>query len=159
MRRSFTFFANITQDGTFALQLKDIRIPEDRYYTHFAKGSGPGGQAVNTGRNKAIVHLTGCVQDSPLRGISQEIWENFLVENSHRVTNQKELIFTSHQHRSLYENVNECLRKIQKLLRDASYVSPPKEPVVYNPKTREKKKFKAWLYGSKNKQRIMRTLQ
>uniref|UniRef100_A0A7S4UBB3 Uncharacterized protein n=1 Tax=Paramoeba aestuarina TaxID=180227 RepID=A0A7S4UBB3_9EUKA len=102
------------------------------------------------------MHLIGCVNKSPITGISQEIWDTFLLDNKHRITHSNELIFTSHTHRSLSKNIRECIRKIQKLLHEASYVPPVKEPIVHDHKRRDKIKFNAWLYGSKNQRRIMK---
>ena len=144
--------------GSYTLQPREVTVPEDRYYVTSAKGSGPGGQAVNTSQNKAILRLTGCVDSAPLAGLSQETWESFLRENHQHITKQSEMIFMSHQHRSLHENIQECIRKIQRLVHEASFQEAPKAPVVPDFRRRERLKFKCKLKGSKNQRRIMKGL-
>lgn len=105
---------------------REVIIPTSVYTVTAMRGSGPGGQGVNRSSNKAEVRMA-INRNQPLPGIEEDVWENFLSQQGKHINRDNELIVTSHEHRSLQANINECLDKIRKMVVDASdiYIPPP----------------------------------
>lgn len=123
-------------------------LPSSCYTTIASLGSGPGGQAVQKNKNKIElrVDLEKLLQechdvDHATIQVLQEQKKNFITSDG------TTLIIRSHEHRSAAENVEECKRRAQQWIHEASWEQPPVEdismlgtPLKDKPKFVEKKK-------------------
>jgi ribosome-associated protein len=110
--------------------LEDATPPDSVIEWRVARGSGPGGQAVNSGSNKAElrVNLQSWRNMDPLV-MCDETHAKLLEQNGKSTAqNGTLLIVTSHKHRSLDKNKEECIAVVRQMVRQASYVPPAAAP-------------------------------
>lgn len=113
--------------------LDDARPPEEVIEWRSARGSGPGGQGVNSSQNKAElrVNLQKWNMIDPVI-FDLETFEKMKSDfgKKYMTATGDILIISSHLHRSLEKNKEECLATVKKMVRDASYVAPALNPVM-----------------------------
>jgi protein subunit release factor B len=114
------------QPGTHRLP-RNYPIPESAYTVISSRGSGPGGQGANSSSNKATVHIDLVKLAEQCPELDDDIFEALKRHAGARVTGQDILILSSHEQRSLRQNVNSCVRVLQDMLHAASYVPVPQE--------------------------------
>lgn len=131
-------------------------IPSCCYSVRYCRGSGPGGQAVNSSSNKAEVRidLQALLQYLP-DAVDTSTLERLKEKQSRRIASGSTLVVSSHEHRSAADNVRACLDKAQSMLHEASFVPPP-PPVqpVLSECTRRKAILRRRKEGYLQKQRL-----
>lgn len=93
-----------------------FEIPERELVFSFARSSGPGGQNVNKTETKATLRWD--VSRSP--SIPADVRARFLREFATRITTDGELVISSQRHRDRLRNVDDCLEKLQSMLRQVA---------------------------------------
>jgi len=112
--------------GSYRLP-RDYPLPEQCLVWTYSKGSGPGGQAVNTSANKATLKVPIDRIAAYCTDIEMDILDNLREEAKTYLTDNDEIIVYSHEHRSLERNKRTCLKQVSDLLYAASYVPIPEE--------------------------------
>ncbi|KAJ7593727.1 RF-1 domain-containing protein [Mycena floridula] len=108
-------------------------IPKTHVELSFSRSSGPGGQNVNKVNTKATIR---CSLDSEWI----PAWaRHALKKSSFYVASSKTIMFTSSQHRSQAQNIEDCLEKLHALVLSTSSES------IRNETPEEKKKHVANL--------------
>ncbi len=95
-------------------------IPVDEFYFTYSRSGGPGGQNVNKVNSKATLRWQ--AQGSP--SLSPERWEGLQARFRRRLTEQGELVVSSHRFRDAGRNAWDCLEKLRKIL--LAIAVPPK---------------------------------
>ena len=136
----------------------DIVIPPTHYTVTGVRGSGPGGQGVNRSSNKAEVRMV--LSNMSLPNIDDDVWVKFREMHHKHITVDDVLVMTSHQHRSLQSNVDECVNKIREMVAAASFVAPPVVAINMEMPSWKKDQLvqKQRQKGTKNKSSIMKSL-
>ena len=91
-------------------------IPDSEFAWSFVRSGGPGGQNVNKVASKAVLrwHVTA----SP--SLPAEVKERLLAQLHRRITGEGELIISSQRFRDQDRNRQDCLDKLQELVRLAA---------------------------------------
>jgi len=97
-----------------------IHIPETEFQWSFVRSSGPGGQNVNKVASKAVLRWD--VVRTP--SLPPDVKERLQSQQQRRITIGGELIFTSQRYRDQERNRQDCLEKLQEMVRQAAI--PPK---------------------------------
>lgn len=97
-----------------------LTIPENEFEFSYARSGGPGGQNVNKVNSKAILRWS--VELSP--SLSEDLRLRLKAKYSSRLTEDGSLIIVSQRYRDQKMNVDDCLEKLQAILRAA--LNPPK---------------------------------
>lgn len=90
-----------------------IKIPSSEFVFDYALASGPGGQNVAKVRTKAVLHWP--VATSP--SIPDDLRERFLKRYANRVNDEGSVVITGDRFRRQLENREDCLNRLEKLLR------------------------------------------
>ncbi len=91
-------------------------IPLDRLTISYARSGGPGGQNVNKVETKVEIRFV--VRDADW--IPDAARLRLLQDQRTRITSGGELVVTSSRHRTRSQNLDECVAKIEDMLRHAS---------------------------------------
>ena len=110
------------QGGYYRTHPGAMVVTESMYETRAVRGSGPGGQGCQSSSNKIELRL----KLDELRNIlDEETFESLLVNEDGCITSdQKELVVSSHEHRSGAQNKQACLDRVEVMLKRASWVAP-----------------------------------
>ena len=95
-----------------------IKIPDSEYQFTFSRSSGAGGQNINKVNSKAT--LTWPMDQS--LAISDAIKLRFKAKFTRFVTNEGIVVITSQEHRNQKDNIDECLKKLYSMLKEAQIV-------------------------------------
>lgn len=98
-----------------------MRLPLDEIEFTFVRGTGPGGQNVNKVSSKARLRWN--VAQS--QWLSPPVKHRFLRLFENRITNEGDLILASDVHRDQGRNREECLERLERMIREAA--TPPKK--------------------------------
>ncbi|MBM4335965.1 MAG: aminoacyl-tRNA hydrolase [Deltaproteobacteria bacterium] len=93
-----------------------FEIPERELVFSFARSSGPGGQNVNKTETKATLRWD--VSRSP--SIPADVRARFVRTFATRITTDGELVISSQRHRDRLRNIDDCLEKLQSMLRQVA---------------------------------------
>jgi protein subunit release factor B len=96
-----------------------------------ARGSGPGGQGVNSSSNKAELRVDLKKLQMLSDAVDGETLDRLRVAEAARVTTGDVLIYTSHEHRSALKNQEACAARARRALHAASYVAPVAAPIDF----------------------------
>lgn len=99
-------------------------IPERELVFSFARSSGPGGQNVNKTETKATLRWN----VSRSRSIPADVRARFAIEFATRITADGELLISSQRHRDRLRNVDDCLEKLQSMLRQVENPRAKRRP-------------------------------
>lgn len=143
----------IHEPGTYRLPA-DFVIPEKAYTVVATRGSGPGGQGVNSSSNKAElrVSIQGLLEHC--EGMDLDTIDALREQAASRINKDDILVISSHESRSLNTNIKACLKIAHDIIYKASYVpipdvpTPPPKPVMH-----EKRVRKQQITSVKRKQR------
>jgi ribosome-associated protein len=99
-------------------------IPEDELSWTYVRSGGPGGQNVNKVASKAVLrwHLDA----SP--SVPEEVKARLRTLQRRRITGEGELVLSSQRFRDQDRNRQDCLEKLQEMLREASHVPKTRRP-------------------------------
>lgn len=101
-----------------------FEIPERELVFSFARSSGPGGQNVNKTETKATLRWD--VSRSP--SIPADVRARFVRSFATRITTDGELVISSQRHRDRLRNVDDCLEKLQSMLRQVAKPRAKRRP-------------------------------
>lgn len=107
------------------LEINDsVRIPDSEFQWSFVRAGGPGGQNVNKVASKAVLrwHLAG----SP--SVPADIKRRLLTQQRGRITSEGELVLNSQRFRDQERNRQDCLDKLQEMVRQAAKPPVPRRP-------------------------------
>ena len=99
-------------------------IPERELVFTFARSSGPGGQNVNKTETKATLRWD--VSRSP--SIPADVRARFVRTFATRITTDGELVISSQRHRDRLRNIDDCLEKLQSMLRQVAKPRAKRRP-------------------------------
>jgi ribosome-associated protein len=111
-----------------------ITISRDEINFTFARSPGPGGQNVNKVNSKAILRWDVTRSAS----LSEVVRRRFLEMWRSRITKGGELVIHSHRHRDQKKNADDCLKRLQAMVRAAAVV--PKSRKATRPTYAAKKR-------------------
>ena len=126
------------QPGTYSLP-RDFEFPQSVYTVTGTRGSGPGGQGVNSSSNKAELRLDVGLLTANCSEIPLEVIDRLREHAGSRLTKDDVIVVTSHEHRSLTQNTKVCFKQLQDMLYAASYTPEKNEPVAPKPLHPEKR--------------------
>lgn len=101
-----------------------FEIPERELIFSFARSSGPGGQNVNKTETKATLRWD--VSRSP--SIPADVRARFVRTFATRITTDGELVISSQRHRDRLRNIDDCLEKLQSMLRQVAKPRAKRRP-------------------------------
>lgn len=128
-----------------------IRIPLAELEFSYARSSGPGGQNVNKVSSKAILRWN--LERSP--SLPEETRARLRAKLATRLTREGELVIASDRFRDQLKNREDCIQKLQMLLREASHV--PKARKKTKPSRSTVKKAKESKRRHSEKKRLRRS--
>ena len=112
--------------GTYRLP-RDYPLPPECLKWTYSRGSGPGGQGVNSSSNKAVLKVSLESVMSFCVDIEVDIIETLRDQAASHLTGNDEILVSSHEHRSLERNKKVCVKLVQDMLYAASYVPHPEK--------------------------------
>lgn len=130
----------------------DFVLPKSCYSITTCRGSGPGGQGVNSSSSKVElrVNLDQLLLESA--DIDADIITKLRASSGGSITKGDELIVSSHEHRSAHHNEEACLGRVMRMLREASAVEePPPPPMEFSDRVRQQAIDKRRLHSNKLK--------
>jgi ribosome-associated protein len=100
-----------------------IAIPRRELRFTFVRSSGPGGQNVNKVASKAV--LRWAVRSS--NAIPTAVRERLFAKAARHINDRGELTLTSQRYRDQSRNIDDCLTKLQTLIRAATKAPRPRK--------------------------------
>ncbi len=94
-----------------------LRVPLSSIEFHYSRSGGPGGQNVNKVSSRVQLRWPVMSADLP-----EEVRNRFVALNRNRITKDGDFLIVSQSHRDQPRNREECLLKLQELLRAALVV-------------------------------------
>lgn len=91
-------------------------IPEDELHWTYVRSSGPGGQNVNKVASKAVLRWNLMASSS----VPEWVKARLRTLQRRRVTGEGDLVLSSQRYRDQERNRQDCLEKLQEMLRQAS---------------------------------------
>ena len=101
-----------------------FEIPERELVFSFARSSGPGGQNVNKTETKATLRW----DVSRSTAIPADVRARFVRNFATRITTDGELVISSQRHRDRLRNIDDCLEKLQSMLRQVAKPRAKRRP-------------------------------
>ena len=121
------------QEGYHKKTLADIEVRKWWYTTLYTRGSGPGGQGMQSSSNRVELRL-----NLELLASSDEFDESTIEllrkQQTSKICKAGDLIVASHEHRSALKNEEECVARVRTMLFEAGYVQPVAKPPHELPK-------------------------
>jgi protein subunit release factor B len=119
----FSQVSNFKVPGYNRLNFRDVIIPESAYEVRMSRGSGPGGQGVNSSSNKVelrvrVVELLDLLDEETYSTLVRQQCGKALTSDGEL------LIVSSHDHRSALKNKEACVDMIKEMVVKASWVPP-----------------------------------
>jgi ribosome-associated protein len=125
-----------------------IQIPYEEFEFSYARSSGPGGQNVNKVNSKAILRWG--VIASPC--LPADVRARLLAKIGTQVTNDGDLIITSDRYRDQPRNREDCLEKLQAMIK-AVAVAPKKRRPTKPGRAAKERRLKSKQTHSEKKER------
>lgn len=125
-RMLLTNVHNWQAPGYFRLQLDAIDVRPECYRVNMTRGSGPGGQGMQSSSNCVELRLS-----LEAMGLDAATLERLKKNEERRITMKSgspELVVCSHAHRSAKQNQDECIAIVRELIHKASWVPPVAAP-------------------------------
>ncbi|ORC90966.1 ribosome-associated protein [Trypanosoma theileri] len=125
--------SSFKEEGYYRLaKLKDIHIDEDCYSLLTMRGSGPGGQGTNSSSSKVELRVS-------ISALSEHFDEDLIhkLKDNERgkslTADESLVIVSSHEHRSVHQNKEACLRRLREIIQKASWVPPVEAAPIKRP--------------------------
>jgi ribosome-associated protein len=99
-------------------------IAEAELQWSFVRSSGPGGQNVNKVASKAVLRWDAVHSPS----LPPEVKDRLRAQQRRRITTAGELIITSQRYRDQERNRQDCIQKLQEMVRLAATAPKPRKP-------------------------------
>jgi peptidyl-tRNA hydrolase ICT1 len=104
---------------------RDFQIPLHAIEFHAVRASGPGGQNVNKVNSKAEIRFRPSTAD----WLPTDVRERLIEQQANKINKNGELIITSQEQRSQFQNRDICLEKLKEFIKEAFL--EPKERKVW----------------------------
>jgi peptidyl-tRNA hydrolase ICT1 len=108
----------------FSAMPKDFQIPLHAIEFNAVRASGPGGQNVNKVNSKAEIRF----RPSQADWIPVDVRERLIEQQSNKINKNGELVITSQEQRSQFQNRDICLEKLKEYIEEA-YLEPKERKV------------------------------
>lgn len=102
---------------------EEISISRSELNFSFARSPGPGGQNVNKVNSKAVLRWS--LADT--QAISPAVKYRIRLHHANRITNEDELVISSHRYRDQPRNVDDCLNKLKLIVQLAAVPPVPRK--------------------------------
>ncbi|AAZ11812.1 RF-1 domain containing protein, putative [Trypanosoma equiperdum] len=125
--------SSFKQEGYYRFaRAKDIHVDESCFTLLTARGGGPGGQGSNSSSNKVEMRVN---MASLSEYFDEELIGNIKANECGKAltSDETQLIISSHEHRSMYQNKEECIRRLQQMIHVASWVPPVEANPIKKP--------------------------
>lgn len=129
-----------------------IWIARSELRLSFARSSGPGGQNVNKVNSKAVLKWNPAVSPN----LPETARARILSKLRSRLSSEGELVISSDVYRDQPRNREECIRKLQDILRAALYVPPRRKPTRPSRSSRARAAEKKKKHSAKKRLRASR---
>lgn len=126
-----------------------IKIPDTEIEFTFSRSSGAGGQNINKVNSKATLSWPMNISHA----VSDSIKLRFRAKFSRFVTNEGIVVITSQEHRTQKDNIDECLKKLYSMLREAQIVPKVRHKTKPKRSAVEKRLKSKKLHSEKKKSR------
>lgn len=124
-------------------------LPESELEFTFVRSSGPGGQNVNKVNSKAVLRWNLLTS----RAVSEELRARLLAALAPRLTRDGCLLVTSDRFRDQGRNREDCLEKLQAILRAASTPPRPRKKTKPSRSSKRKRLDSKGLHSEKKQSR------
>lgn len=98
--------------------METIRIPESELEWSYVASGGPGGQNVNKVASKAVLRWNVVASTA----LPEAVKARFLAQQKNRITTEGELVLSSQKTRDQAVNREDCLAKLDAMIRQAQVV-------------------------------------
>ena len=98
-----------------------ISIPENEFRFSYARSPGPGGQNVNKVNTKAILHWS----VTETKRLPEGVRRRLMVQQKNRISDNGDLVISSHRFRDQKRNVADCLDKLKTMI--LAVAQPPRK--------------------------------
>ncbi len=98
--------------------METIRIPESELEWSFVASGGPGGQNVNKVASKAVLRWKVVASQA----LPEAVKARFMIQQKNRITTEGELVISSQKTRDQAVNREDCLGKLDEMIRQAQVV-------------------------------------
>jgi ribosome-associated protein len=112
----------------------DLAIPMDEINFEAIRAQGAGGQNVNKTATAVQLRFDVCASSLP------EFYKERLLQRSDkRINSEGVVVIKAQQHRSLEQNKEEALRRLQQLIQSVAAIAKPRTPTKPTKSAREKR--------------------
>jgi len=134
------------------LEAGPVRIPLAEVRQEYSRAGGPGGQNVNKLETRVTVRFP--LRDSP--SVPEALKERALGRLGSRLNDRGELLVSSQRSRSQWQNREDCLERLRRLLEEAFRPPKPRHRTKPTRSSRERRLEKKRQSGEKKRSRRYR---
>ncbi|CAD2214277.1 RF-1 domain containing protein, putative [Angomonas deanei] len=109
------------EEGYYRLDKRQVRLDPSLYEIKTMRGSGPGGQGVNSSSNKVELRIS---MEKLAELYDEDIIQALCQQSGSVTADLSTLIVSSHDQRSALQNKEACIDKVKDLIVTASWVPP-----------------------------------